>query len=233
MKTYLILLIATLALFVSCSSGKSQSNVSVESNIQTAQVESSRSIASEKATIEQWKGDNGLKFVYRSENGQFKSWGTLSFDTWSDDEESVWSARLANGKFVTGYKGHTEKFDVGTGKEELRVVIRNKNGQFVTWKSLDKLVSSQFDSWDINGDGDKETVYGLRYNGKFLNWAPATLEKWENFKKPVLVVRDSADGENNGKLLAWIAPAIYKSGPNKGKAYYKDPETGKFVSPNN
>lgn len=228
MKTNVMLLAASLALFGACSSGNNQSN----SN-QSAQAESARSIASDKASIEQWKGDNGLKFVYRSEDGQFKSWGTLDFEKWSDSEESVWVARLENGQLVTGYRGEMEKFDVGTGKEELRLVIRNKKEQFVTWKSLDKLVSAQFDAWDINSDGDKETVYVMRYNGKFLNWAPAKLEKWTNFKKKVLVVRDTSDGENNGKLLAWIAPATYKSGPNKGKVYYKDPETGKFVSPNN
>lgn len=226
MKTYVMLLVASLSLFVACSS-KQPIQIATQSN------ESSRSIASEKTTIEQWKGQNGLKFVYRNANGEFKSWGVLSFESWADNEESVWVARLANGRLVTGFKGETEKFDVGSSKEQLRVVIRNKDGQFVTWKSLDKLVTAGFDAWDINGDGDKETVYVVRYDGKFMNWAPAKLEKWENFKKPVLVVRDSADGENNGKLLAWIAPATYKSGPNKGNVYYKDPETGKFVSQNN
>jgi hypothetical protein len=228
MKNFMLFLVSAF-LIVSCSSGNKGH---VNQIAHHAPEEIDRSIASEKATIEQWKGSKGIKFVYRNKMGEFKSWGTLSFETWVNDSQSKWVARLENGQFVTGYTGKTEKFDVGTGREELRVVIRTATGQFVSWKSLDALVTAKFDSWDINGDGDKETVYVVRYDGKFLNWAPAKLEQWDNFSEPVLVVRDTADGRNNGKLLGWIAPAKYKSGPNKGKVYYKDPETGRFVSSN-
>lgn len=193
-----------------------------------------RSIASDKkASIEQWKGKDGLKFVYRNDNGLFKTWATLEFESWSNDEESQWVARLENGQFVTGFRGTTEKFDVGGKREELRIVIRNASGEFVTWKAIDDLVEAKFDAWDIDGDGNEETVYVVRYNGKFLNWSKANLEQWRGFEHPVLVVRDTADGKNNGELLSWIAPEVYKSGPNKGNVFYKDPETGRFVSPNN
>ncbi|MFA6236515.1 MAG: hypothetical protein WC635_04230 [Bacteriovorax sp.] len=192
-----------------------------------------RTIASDKkATIEQWKGDNALKFVYRDARGLFKSWAVLEFESWQGSEKSKWVARLENGQFVTGYTGETEKFNVGKGKEELRLVIRNATGEFVTWKALDDLIDAGFDSWDVDGNGQAETVYVVRYDGKFLNWARASLEDWSNFEAPVLVVRDTSDGSDNGKLLAWIAPDFYKSGPNKGNAYYKDPETGRFISPN-
>jgi hypothetical protein len=81
---------------------------------------------------------------------------------------------------------------------------------------------------DLDRDGDKETVYVIRYQNKFVNWAKAKLETWKNFKFPVLVVRDSADSLNNGKLLAWIAAEKTVN----GKLVYRDPETGKFVSTN-
>jgi hypothetical protein len=189
-----------------------------------------RGIASDgKASIEEWKGKDGIKFVYRNSAGQFQSWGTLEFESWSSEEKSQWVARLDNGKFVTGFTGELEKFEVGGDKEQLRVVFRNAEGEFVTWKAMDDLITGGFESMDLDGDKDGETVYVLRYRGKFVNWAKAQLETWKNFDNKVLVVRDSEDGKDNGKILAWIAPEKVKG----GNVVYRDPATGRFVSPNN
>lgn len=236
MKTGLTLLFASsLMLLASCSNTPYESKSYTYSNQNPKIAMESRSVASDssvRASIEQWKGQNGLKFVYRNKDGLFKSWATLEFETWTNDDQSKWTARLQNGQFVTGYTGKTEKFKVGSDREELRVVIRNASGQFVAWKAIDDLVTAKFDAWDIDGDGNNETVYVIRYDGRFLNWAKANLEEWQNFDDPVLVVRDTADGTNNGKILSWIAPETFKKGPKKGQVYYKDPETGRFVSPN-
>ncbi|MBY0516967.1 MAG: hypothetical protein K2P81_08670 [Bacteriovoracaceae bacterium] len=187
------------------------------------------SVAFAGSKIEDWKNGEGIKFVVRSDDGRFVTYGELTNESWNDgDDVSEWVARRADGTFVTGYKGKLEKFKVKGPKEELRLVIRNAKGMMVTWKAVDSLFSSGFEMMDLNGDGKKETVYVMRYQGRFVNWAKAKLESWSNVKTPVLVVRDSADAGNNGKLLAWIAGEKTST----GKIVFRDPETGRFVSQN-
>jgi hypothetical protein len=180
--------------------------------------------------LEAWKNGEGIKFVIRDDQGRFLTYAEMTLENWNDgDHRSEWVARKADGTFVTGYKGHLEKFKVkGLAREEVRLVIRNSAGEFVTWKAMDEDLTAGFERMDLDRDGDKETVYVIRYQNKFVNWAKAKLETWKNFKFPVLVVRDSADSLNNGKLLAWIAAEKTVN----GKLVYRDPETGKFVSTN-
>lgn len=175
--------------------------------------------------IEAWKNGEELVFVDRDAKGLFQGYGQLHSESWNDgDDVSEWVARRANGQLVTGYKGHLEKFKVaGMKKEQLRLVIRNKSGAFVTWKAVDELFTSGFESF--NG----QTVYVVRYNGKFVNWAKAHLESWSNYNNDVLVVRDTQDGSNNGKILSYIPAETMLN----GQVVYRDPETGKFVSRNN
>lgn len=179
--------------------------------------------------IEDWKNGEGIKFVIRTDEGRFVSHGELMIESWNDgDNTSEWIARRADGTFVTGFKGKLEKFKVKASKEELRLVIRNAKGMMVTWKAVNDLFKAGFELIDLDRNGKKETVYVIRYQGRFINWAKARLEKWGNMKLPVLVVRDSADAGNDGKLLAWIAGEKTAS----GKVVYRDPETGRFVSTN-
>jgi hypothetical protein len=180
--------------------------------------------------IESWKNGEELKFVIRDTQGRFVSYGQLTLENWNDaDNRSEWIARKADGTFVTGFKGHLEKFNLKTSVlEKIRLVIRNAKGEFVTWRAIDEDLTAGFERMDLDRDGDKETVYVLRYKNRFVNWAKARLENWKNLKYPVLVVRDTADSSNNGKLLAWIAAEK----TTNGKLIYRDPETGKFVSTN-
>jgi hypothetical protein len=180
--------------------------------------------------IESWKNGEELKFVIRDTQGRFVSYGQLTLENWNDaDNRSEWIARKADGTFVTGFKGHLEKFNLKTSVlEKIRLVIRNAKGEFVTWRAIDEDLTAGFERMDLDRDGDKETVYVLRYKNRFVNWAKARLENWKNLKYPVLVVRDTADSSNNGKLLAWIAAEK----TTNEKLIYRDPETGKFVSTN-
>ena len=189
------------------------------------------SMAEVSYQIEQWQGGKELKLVLRNEKGLFASHGTLSLESWNDgDETSEWIARRADGTLVSGnYKGKLEKFAIaGLDKEQTRLVIRNSKGHFVTWIAMDELLVAGFEKMDYDRDGKKETIYAVRYNGQFVNWAPAKLENWANYEHPVLVVRDTADGSNNGKILSYIAPEVTEN----GTVVYRNPETGRFVSTN-
>lgn len=181
--------------------------------------------------IENWESGEELKLVLRNDAGQFVGHGTLQLESWNDrDETSEWIARRADGTLVAGaYKGKLEKFKVqGLKKEQVRLVIRNAKGHFITWVAMDDKLTTGFEKMDIDRDGKKETVYVVRYQGKFVNWAPAKLESWGNFEHPVLVVRDTADGQNNGKIMTYIAPEVQSNGTVK----YRNPKTGRFLSNN-
>ena len=180
--------------------------------------------------IEEWKNGEAIRFVVRTDEGRFVSHGELTLESWNDgDDVSEWVARKADGSFVTGFKGRLEKFRVSNSRtEETRLVVRNAKGQLVTWKAVDSLLNAGFESIDLDRNGTKETVYVIRYNGRFVNWAKAKLERWNGISTPVLVVRDTQDSGNNGKLLAWIAGERTTT----GQVVYRDPETGRFVSQN-
>lgn len=181
--------------------------------------------------IERWESGEELTFVIRDEQGRFKSHGTLSLESWNDgDQTSEWVARKANGSLVSGsFKGKLEKFNVsGMDKEQTRLVIRNSKGHFVTWTSMDDLLSSKFERMDIDRDGKKETVYVTRYRGLFVNWSVARLENWANQEHAVLVVRDTNDGRNNGKLMTYVVATELEN----GQLVYRDAETGRFLSTN-
>ncbi len=180
--------------------------------------------------IERWENGEELTFVVRDEDGRFKAHGTMSLESWNDgDEKSEWVARRANGTLVSGYKGKLEKFLVaGMDREQTRLVIRNSKGHFVTWVAMDELLSSKFERMDIDRDGKKETVYVTRYRGQFVNWAAARLENWANQKHPVLVVRDTNDSRNNGKILTYVVGTELEN----GSVVYRDGETGRFLSTN-
>lgn len=180
--------------------------------------------------IESWESGEELKLVLRNDKGQFEGHGTLSLESWNDgDDTSEWIARRADGTLVTGYKGKLEKFKVkGLKKEQTRLVLRNAKGHFVTWVAMDDKLTAGFEKMDYDRDGKKETVYVIRYNGKFVNWSAAKLENWANYEHPVLVVRDTADGQNNGKIMTYVAPEVHSN----GNVMYRNPETGRFISNN-
>lgn len=180
--------------------------------------------------IERWLDGETLRFVVRDEQGKFEGLGVIELESWNDgDETSEWIARRQDGTFVTGYKGKLEKFKIkGLAKEQKRLVFRTASGEFVTWISMDERLTEGFERFDFDHDGTKETVYALRYQGKLVNWAPAKLEKWKNYAHKVLVVRDTADGKNNGKLLAVAYPEMLSN----GNVVYRNPKNGQFLSKN-
>lgn len=180
--------------------------------------------------VERWQDGETLRFVVRDEQGKFEGVGVIELESWNDgDETSEWIARRTDGTFVTGLKGKLEKFKVrGLAKEQKRLVFRNADGEFVTWIAMDELLTEGFERFDFDHDGTKETVYALRYKGKLVNWAPAKLESWKNYQHKVLVVRDTADGENNGKLLAVTYPEVLSN----GNVVYRNPKNGQFLSKN-
>jgi hypothetical protein len=181
--------------------------------------------------IEKWENGDGLSFVIRNEQGQFAGHGTLRLESWNDgDETSEWVARRQDGTLVSGgYKGKLEKFVVrGLEREQTRLVIRNSKGHFVTWVSMDEELTSGFERMDYDRDGKKESVYVVRYRGQFVNWAPARLETWANQEHPVLVVRDTADGSNNGKIMTYVVATELEN----GRLAYRNPANGQFLSIN-
>ncbi len=176
--------------------------------------------------IESWKrNSNPLMVVVRDDGGRFISMGELHSENWSDDDaRSNWTARTGRGQFITGYTGTIEKFAVpGQRRESSRLVIRDQRQRFVTWIGVDEQMTSGLESF-----GGK-TNYVVRYEGRIVNRAVARLENWRGQALPVLVARDTADGRNNGKLLAWI-PAERLA---NGRVVYRNPDNGQFVSPNN
>lgn len=180
--------------------------------------------------LEAWKNGKEIRFVERDTHGKFIGFGTLHLENWGNtDNRSEWIARHTDGTFATGYKGYLEKFTVkGMKKNQNRLVIRNTKGEFVTWLAMDEFLTSGFEAMDVNRDGKKDTIYVVRYKGKFINWAKAKLETWSNYANPVLVVRDTADAKNNGKILSYIPAEVLSN----GNVVYRDPESGKFVSTN-
>lgn len=179
--------------------------------------------AGDHPRIEEWKSE-GLVYAVRDDAGRFQGWGQLELESWDDgDDVSEWVARRSDGTFVTGYTGRLEKFRVKNSgpRERTRLVIRNARGRFVTWQDMDKALSA---GWERNRDGSWR--YVIRYKGRFVNWSNGSLEDWGNqYEGPVLVVRDTNDGRNNGKILTWIAPE------KVGRALrYRDPATGRFIA---
>lgn len=180
-------------------------------------------VAQADLSIEAWKNTKQLKLVERNSQGQFVDYGTLTQESWNDgDQTSEWVARHADGTFVSGYKGRLEKFKRrGQARESQVLTIRKANGQLVTWINMDDQLVSR---WEKNG------TLGWRYvirakDGRFVNWANAQLEDWNG--KPVLVVRDTADDQNNGKILTLIYPTYDRNG--SGSAQYIDQVSGQVI----
>ncbi|MBY0383706.1 hypothetical protein K2X05_00990 [bacterium] len=171
------------------------------------------------AQFEIWEGKE-VVFVARDEQGRFTdTQATLSIESWDNSSEtSVWVARASNGRFLARYTGKLEKFSVGSGNEQSRIVMRDNNGQFITWIAVDELLTAGWENWKNEG-----WVYVIRYNGKFINWAKGNEEYWTGYGE-VLVVRDSNDGSNNGKILTWMLP--------DAAGNYHDPVTGQFLTQN-
>jgi hypothetical protein len=176
--------------------------------------------------IENWKRNSDpLTLVVRDDAGRFISMAELHSESWSDnDMRSNWTARTARGQFITGYTGTIEKFAVaGQRNEASRLVIRDNKQRFVTWIGVDDKMTSGFESFAGT------TNFVVRYEGRIVNRAVAKLERWNGHALPVLVVRDTNDSRNNGKLLAWV-PAEKTSA---GQVVYRNPENGRFISANN
>lgn len=171
--------------------------------------------------IEDWKS-GGLTYTVRDDQGRFEAIGKLSLESWNDgDNISEWVVRKADGTFVTGYTGKLEKFRISKSKpQQIRLVIRDSNGRFVTWEPMDEKLTT---GWERQQNGDWR--YVIRYEGKYVNWAQGKIETWANIGK-VLVVRDTADDQNNGQILTWIAPEVIN-----GVEKYRDPATGRFIKP--
>ena len=186
--------------------------------------QSTQRLPASQAQIESWRGGKEIRFVVRNESGFFDTHGVLRLESWNDgDQTSEWVARRKDGTLVSGgYKGRLEKFKVKAGEnEQIRLVIRNSKGWFVTWTSMEDKLSQKWESWKISNSKKREARFVIRDANGLVNHAKGRLENWGNFAHPVLVARDSYDDGNNGKILSWIAPKVNAKGDFVG---YQNPD---------
>ncbi|MEO0334961.1 MAG: hypothetical protein AAF202_01110 [Pseudomonadota bacterium] len=122
------------------------------------------------------------------------------------------------GQFVTGLRGKLEKWDKGGDSERYVVVFRNAEGQFVTHVDVDENVESYWNSFDRNGDvvdryetrwsAGTGALSGRMINAVELEKQLETPEKAYHMVPgkacPVLALRDTSDGPNNGKFVTSI-----------------------------
>lgn len=155
-----------------------------------------------------------------------------SADAWSSVKpkaKNVKSEKQAGGQFATGYEGQLEKFDVGSGPERYRLVFRNDEG-FVTWVDVEDFINKQWGSYRVSGESKEYDRYLVSWKkgiagigGGIINAVNIeTMLKDEDAKEkayeknpnggpcPVLAVRDTEDGINNGKWLTKIYPSPFQ-----------------------
>lgn len=175
---------------------------------------------------ESWKGIEMTQYVARFRAGteQIIYYSeTNSFFVLQDDgqvislvyfEESFQSLvqDSLGGRFVKGLRGKIEKFKrAGSDNEADVLVFRNSKGQFLTHKTLNVEAG-----WNRKTGDEEGWYYEIRYakgnaklsgqliNAVKLNTEDSNFVRYPGQKCPVLVVRDTADGENNGKFLTLI-----------------------------
>ncbi|HLD75221.1 MAG TPA: hypothetical protein VJB34_10025 [Bdellovibrionota bacterium] len=187
--------------------------------------------ADDDSRLERWKNE-GLVFAVRdSETKEFVRWGRISLDTWKGEEESSWVVRTEDGRLRTGYRGRVENWETTSGEQAKRLVVRNSKGHFVTWTPFEQDLREQWENDETNG---WRYVVRHRASGRFVNVAKGELEVWKNWKNPVLVVRDSADGERNGQLVTFLPGRTETGRDGVTRIAYRvpagQPEGGQFIT---
>jgi hypothetical protein len=214
--------------------------------------ESGRYVGEATAKPENWKDSELTQYVVRWESGQVsyqyssngKKWQRVEKgDALADlTKEEIKTLEAAGGRFVTGFRGQIEKFDIGKAKEQNRLVIRNGEGEFVTWIALDGELKSSWNRRKEAGSDESAWWYETRYKagsglgGEIVNAVkmPAKHDakefvRHDNVKCPVLTIRDTEDGPNNGKFLTALWGVYYKD--SKLCIYYPPSDRSEYLEP--
>ena len=136
-----------------------------------------------------------------------------------DDAGETINGTPVGGQFVTGITGTLEKWNLKASTESYVVVFRNSLGQFVTSVNVDAKINRGWNSFK-DDDGNTLDRYEIRWakgvpnGGQIIN--SALLETLLDKSKdqayhmvpgkacPVLALRDTDDGINNGKFLTSV-----------------------------
>ena len=62
-----------------------------------------------------------------------------------------------------------------------------------------------------------------------MNVASGEMEVWKNWKNPVLVVRDTADGQANGQLITFLPGKVEEWKNGQTRVVYRTPG-GQFLT---
>lgn len=176
---------------------------------------------------ENWNGEEMTQYVVRFTAGtdlvEVKNWAFDSvtgefFETTAEGAVvSTLSVTPVGGQFVTGLRGTLEKWDLGGDTESVRVVFR-KEGKFVTWVNVDAQITTGWNTY-VNAQGEVRDRFEVRWaagtalGGQLINSVDVeTMLKDKNkaFHMvegkacPVLAMRDTQDGINNGKFLTSV-----------------------------
>ncbi len=233
-----------------------------------------------KIAPESWKGNDITQFtvrfpaksliasvdaevVYVLSGKQQGNWKILLDDNELKDLKEVFGDDLVTkvedvgGRFVTGLSGVIEKFAVkGAATEQMRIVFRNEQGEFVTWLGLNDKVTK---GWNVVKDKETGEVtdwrYEIRWNkGSGLNGIVnsvslrATIDrlkaneddadkksgafvKYDGRTCPSLVLRDTADGINNGKIVV-VVPGVHKVRSDGQRWCYYYPRESAYLDDN-
>lgn len=176
--------------------------------------------------LERWKSE-GLVFAVRNDQGEFERWGRLQLETWSGEEKSSWVVRTEDGQFRTGYRGHVENWETTSGRQVKRLVIREADSKrWVTWAPFEEDLT---EGWEHDARNGWRYVVRHAPTGKFVNVASGELEVWKNWKNPVLVVRDTADGDANGQLVTFLPGKVEEWRNGQTRVVYRTPG-GQFLT---
>lgn len=203
-------------------------------------------IGTASVTAESWKSNEMTKYVARYNVGarkyEFRSFDRSFWEynyrtrTWKKVTRTHLNviSKSVGGRFVTGLTGQLEKWDINGSKNESVVIVFRSNGKFLTWKDV---------SDDLHAGWNRRKgtgwVYEVRYKagtpmaGELVNSASLT-ELLKNKKKAFvdytdrnickrLVVRDTDDAANNGKILTVVAGTYKRRTDGEGWCYYYAP----------
>jgi len=171
-----------------------------------------------------WSDQSSLQCFKRGYRGQFDSFGTLRLESWRGSDLSEWTCRRGDGTFLYGATGRIERVHFsGSRKAFFRLIFRDSQGQFVTWMDFNEKL---FGQWESYGKGNSVYVVRMKkghqsLSGEIVDRAFGRVEHWRD-GRTACVVRDTADGRENGQILTWILA--------DAQGNFHDPATGRFVS---
>jgi hypothetical protein len=195
-----------------------------------------------------WDGDEMTGYDVRfSAGSELVTIDTIEVAVYDWEADSVTliqmleaSSTPVGGQFVTGLRGSLEKWNTGSANERYVVVFRNSQGQFVTHVDVDDNIESYWNSFERGGQvidryetrwaAGTGPLSGRMVNAVELEKQLETPEKAYHMVPgkacPVLALRDTSDGPNNGKFVTSIygvygLRTIEGHATKKAVCYYK------------